>query len=461
MFGVVKRGKMELYGLSILQGDNRMCISRRILFLAVFVLIIMSSGCVSEPVSSLPGNDKVEVDLALASYDPEVPGWSAVIEAANKKLAPQNIEIKINKIPTSTWEPYYQKILTLIASGNAPDIGRIAESYLPILIEKNQIVEVTDKMGQIDKEQYLDGAFSGAAFVDGRVYGLPCGIYTMLLYYNRDLFDEAGVEYPSSDWNNPVTWDEFRSVAAKLTKGDGSDKIFGAHLNLEILMLNQYFMGNGGAPLFDEKGACMLNHPKNAEILDLFGKMYTEDKSLMRPIDAKTVGYGDMFRAGKVGMMVEGTWFHYKAKNIKQFEAGIAAIPSNTGRSVCTNFIDSWVIFNGSKHENEAWEALKAIISKEAFDALAPHSVGGIPITKSTIEQYKENIVGEHFDKYGKSAFIESINHTVQASYSVNINYFTRDWNYLLESYSLGGITTGEFIERGMEVISEGNMINN
>lgn len=434
---------------------------KRILFLAVLVLMIMSAGCVSESVSSLPGNEKVEVDLALASYDPEVPGWSAVIESANKKLAPQNIEIKINKIPTSTWEPYYQKILTLMASGNAPDIGRIAESYLPILIEKNQIIEVTDRMGEIDKTQYLDNAFSGAAFVGDKVYGLPCGIYTMLLYYNKNLFDEAGLEYPSSDWNNPITWNEFREMAAKLTKGDGSDKIFGAHLNLEILMLNQYFVGNGGVPLFDEKGECMLNHPKNAEILDLFGKMYTEDRSLMRPIDAKTVGYGDMFRAGKVGMMVEGTWFHYKAKNIKQFEAGIAAIPSNTGESVSTTFIDSWVIFNGSKHVNEAWEALKAIISQEAFDALAPHSVGGIPITKNTIEQFKDIIAGKQFDYYDKSAFIMSINHTVPASYSVNINYFTRDWNYLLESYSSGGITTEDFITRGMELISEGNMKNN
>lgn len=438
-----------------------MSISKRILFAAVFAMIVLSAGCVSEPVTYLPEADKIEVDLALASYEPEVPGWSAVIEEANKKLAPKNIEIKINKIPTNTWEPYYQKILTLIASGNAPDIGRIAESYLPILIEKDQIVEITDRMGQIDKGQYLEGAFSGAAFVDDRVYGLPCGIYTMLLYYNKDLFDEAGVEYPSGNWYNPMTWDEFRDKASKLTKGGGSDKIFGAHLNLEILMLNQYFMGNGGAVLFDENGTCMLDHPKNVEIFDLFGKMYTDDKSLMRPIDAKTVGYADMFRAGKVGMMVEGTWFHYKAKSIKQFEAGIAAIPSNTGRSVSTSFVDSWVIFNGSKHENEAWEALKSIISQEAFDSLAPNSVGGIPITKSTIEKYKDNIVGPHFDDYDRNTFIESINHTVQASYSVNINYFTRDWNYLLESYSLGGINTEEFIKRGMEVITEGNMKNN
>jgi ABC-type glycerol-3-phosphate transport system substrate-binding protein len=401
-------------------------------------------------------SEKVEISLALAAYEPEVPGWNAVVEAANKKLEGRNIVIRVNKIPTSTWEPYYQKILTLMAAGSPPDIGRIAESYLPVLIQKDRIVDLTDKIGEIDRSQYVDGAFKGAANPSGRTFGVPCGIYTMLLYYNKDLFDQAGLSYPSGDWEHPMTWREFRTTALTLTRGDGADKIYGAHLNLGLLMLNQYFVSNSGKPLYDDAGNCTLSDAHNMEIFDLFGKMYVEDKSLMRPVDAKTVGYQDMFRAGKVAMMAEGTWFHYSARKIAAFRPGIAAIPSNMGKSATTGFIDSWVIYKGTSHEAEAWEALKAIISKEAFDALAPYGVGGIPAAKSTLRM-KDQLVGGRFDAADKDIFIESIRHMVGASYSVDINEHTQDWNYILEQFASGKLTTDEFIARESETISKKN----
>jgi ABC-type glycerol-3-phosphate transport system substrate-binding protein len=176
----------------------------------------------------------------------------------------------------------------------------------------------------------------------------------------------------------------------------------------------------------------------------------------MRPVDAKTVGYQDMFRAGKVAMMAEGTWFHYSARKIAAFRPGIAAIPSNTGKSATTGFIDSWVIYKGTSHEAEAWEALKAIISKEAFDALAPYGVGGIPATKSTLRM-KDQLVGGRFDAADKDIFIESIRHMVGASYSVDINEHTQDWNYILEQFAAGKLTTDEFIARESETISKKN----
>lgn len=441
-----------------------------ILIVTISALILSDTGCTpatqfedSSSSDSDTNNTKnstytTYIDLALAAYYPELPGWNAVIEAANKKLTANNITIKTNKIPTSTWEPYYQKVLTLIASGNGPDIGRIAESYMPILIQKNQVKEITPRLTEIDTEKYFDNAFKGAAFTNGKAYGVPCGVYTMLLYYNKDLFDQAGLEYPSADWNNPITWNRFREYARKLTNGEGSNKVFGAHVNLGILMLNQYFISNNGKRLFDSIGSSTLHYIKNSEILDMFGCMYRDDKTLLRPVDAKFIGAGDYFRAGRIAMMIEGTWFHSSAKDISCFEPGIAAIPSNTGKSVTTSFVDSWVIYSGTKHENESWEALKAIISKESFDALAPNGVGGIPATKATVEEFNENMIGSKFDKVSQRAFIDSMDHTVSASYSININDFTQDWNYLVEQYSSGKLSTGEFLAKATDTIRKGNV---
>jgi len=87
--------------------------------------------------------------------------------------------------------------------------------------------------------------------------------------------------------------------------------------------------------------------------------------------------------------------------------------------------------------------------------------VGGIPAAGSTVKEFKDQMVGSQFDAADKKTFVESIQHTVGASYSVNINEITQDWNYILEQYSSGKLTTTEFIEKESGVINRGNSIKN
>ena len=60
---------------------------------------------------------------------------------------------------------------------------------------------------------------------NGKTYSLPYRNDWYVLYYNKDLFDAAGVEYPSND----MTWEEYYDLAAKMTSGEGSSKVYGSH----------------------------------------------------------------------------------------------------------------------------------------------------------------------------------------------------------------------------------------
>lgn len=187
-------------------------------------------GGTAEPAAdskTADAGEKVEISFSMAAYSNEVDGWTAMIDEANRQLEAEgkNIAIKINKVPCTGWPEYYQKVITQMAGGSAPDIGRIAESYMPMLINKGQVVDLTDYMADdFDMSQYYEKTFENSAFVDGRYYGLPSGLNYYLVYYNKDMFDAAGLEYPSADWNKASSFEEYKNMAKALTGGGGRNK---------------------------------------------------------------------------------------------------------------------------------------------------------------------------------------------------------------------------------------------
>ena len=172
----------------------------------------------------------VEITFSVMNSTNELHGWTAMVEAANKKLAAEgsNVSIKIVKEAAADWPEYYQKIVTQMAAGKAPDIARIANSFMPTVVNKGQAVDITSYVEKdLNLEDYFEESLKGANYVDGKYYGLPSGIYYMLMYYNKDLFDAAGLPYPSTDWNSSITFDKTEETAKALTVGSGATKQFG------------------------------------------------------------------------------------------------------------------------------------------------------------------------------------------------------------------------------------------
>jgi multiple sugar transport system substrate-binding protein len=163
----------------------------------------------------------VEIVLPLLGFATELEGWTASVDAANELLADQNIRIVVQNVPVTDWNEYYQRAVSQIAAGQPIDIGRLAESHMPTAIRDGVAMDITDRLDDLNMDDYFQAAFFSAAYQDERYYGIPSGIYYMVMYYNRDLFDAAGLDYPSADWENAITFDQVREYAAALTTGRG------------------------------------------------------------------------------------------------------------------------------------------------------------------------------------------------------------------------------------------------
>jgi len=400
--------------------------------------------------------EPVTINFAMIAFANEIPGWTEMVNSANEILVPQKISIEIKKIPAKGWPEYYQKVVTQMAAGKGPDIGRIAESHLPQLISNEHVVDITKYLDSLDMSLYFEASFNNSAYSDEKYFGVPSGIYYMLMYYNKDLFDAAGLSYPSSDWSNPISFEETREISKKLTTGEGANKKFGFSAGPYMGFMGMYSMSNDGQNVFYEDGTCALGSTETREVYKWFDSMLKTDYSMPRPTDTKIMGAMDMFKAGRVGMIVDGTWWHSSIKNdIKDFKVGIAAVPAGKGTAYSSMFVDSFIMFAGTKHEEEAWEAIKAIISKDGFDALAATGVGGLPIVRSTLEELKNTMIGDVFTEEDKQSFISGLDYTLSVPYNNKYQALDQLINASMDEWLLDIIPVDDFVDKIVKLVDE------
>jgi ABC-type glycerol-3-phosphate transport system substrate-binding protein len=389
----------------------------------------------------------VEVTFGFHDTQVERPWYTAQIDAANKLLAPKNIRIKGVPIP-GDWSQYHQKFLAQLAAGRAPDILNIAESEMPDIITKGQALEITDYVNQLDKSKYFESTFQSAGAQDGKYFGLPSSLYYLVMYFNKDLFDKAGVPYPSQDWNNAWTFEQTADAAKQLTQGEGGNKTFGFAAGPYMGYMGMYSKANGGTGVYNADHSCALTEPAAIEVYKWFDTLLRVDKSMPTPQDQAVIGGFDLFKAGRIGMFVDGNWFQPPMNEINNFKVGIAALPRGKGDAFTTMFVNNWFISKGTKNPEAAIAALDALFSKESWEALAEQGGGGIPVHREVYEAYKDKLLGPQFTAEDRQAFVEAIDHVLALPYDEKYAEVDNKVNATLSEWLSGDITSEQYAER-------------
>ncbi|MBO0993129.1 ABC transporter substrate-binding protein [Bacillus sp. SD088] len=384
--------------------------------------MIIIAGCSSDT-SNLEGkkgkDGVVQLRMSIVAGTEEIPGWQGIVDAFNKSHS--DIQIKLERLPGS-WDEYNQKMTAQIAAGDPPDIGRIGVAGMPMYSSKGQLEDLTPFIDKLNRDDYFDSVF--APYKDGKIYGAPIGIYTMGMFYNKNLFDEAGIAHPPSDWENAWTWEEFRTAAEKLKKGSGANKQFGAYVGFNPERSIQYLWSNGGGLINDDLTKSIINSQESKEALT-FLQGLVQDGISPTPAETETMPTDQLFKTGRLGMIAEGQWMMPSFAEIDSFEWGVAPIPTAVkGNAVTPNFIDSYVIYKGSKHVEEAWEAIQFFLSEEAQNILVDHGLGGIPTLRSVAADREEDMFNP-LSKEEKEVWFQSV------EYSRPIP-FTTNWNEIM-----------------------------
>lgn len=229
----------------------------------------------------------------------------------------ENPDITV-EVTTLPYGDYGTALQTDLAAGTVSDVFDIEYSNYAAY-QANGVLAPLEVANPEAYRQSLLEAYS----TDGTSYALPSSFSDVVLYYNADLFDAAGLEYPNSDW----TWADEKAAAEALT--DQAAGVWGDHQPISFYEYYKVLAQNGGQFLNDDKTAVAFNTPEGIEAAEwLVNKSGT-----VMPTIEQGQGTADfdtnLFKDGKLAMLHTGIWVFGAVADVP-FNWDIAVEPGNT-----------------------------------------------------------------------------------------------------------------------------------
>jgi len=311
--------------------------------------------------------EKPAVKIAVWGGTDEV-GMLAKIVDEWQKEHPEAVA-KIEHTPAGS---YTNKILIRIAGGTAPDV---------MFVEANIFVNFWAMDAFMDLKPFIDKdpSFNLSDFfpemidrftVDGKLYCIPRDTAPFAcVYYNKKLFDEAGIPYPADNWN----WDDLLDKAKKLTKRTGDGKI--AQYGFYGWTWQNFVYSNGGNIVDDVQNPkeFMLDRKEAIEGIKFYADLINVHKVSPGPSEFGNLGMGaqQLFMSGKLAMYQSGFWESTVFKSIKDFDWDVAMFPKGpTGIRRFGTGGSGYCILKSTKYPELAWEIVKLLASEKAQIAL-------------------------------------------------------------------------------------------
>ncbi len=369
--------------------------------LAFLVISVMLVGLLVVP-SAMAAKVKIVVGEGGTVYGIEM------MKLIKEAFEAQNPDIEMEHQPlVGDW---VQKVTAQMVAGNAPDVMMGFGDFYQDWAQRGQFLWLNDLIEKYMTEEELNDFYPTqyAAFAVGdKQFGLPKYAGTVGLYYNMEMFDGAGVPYPTDEW----TWDDLIDASKKLTKADESGKKYqwGFQVQPYLDRFAYWIWQNGGLihPEEEVVGSKLLID--QAPAVEALQVQY--DMTWTWEISPKSADMGEQnvwttFPVGKTAMQYNGSWdipwlletaeFEWDAQHLAKGKAGRATMFGTDGYS----------IYARTKHPEEAWKVLYHIVSPEAnrirmeVRALQPARI-------SIAREYETDSAGAKADKNVK-IFVEA-----------------------------------------------------
>jgi multiple sugar transport system substrate-binding protein len=307
------------------------------------------------------GGPEATIEYAIWGDPTELKNQQAIVDAFH--AAQPKITVKVT---VSDWDTYWDKLQTGLAGGAAPDVFAMDGPLFPDYAGREVLLDLTPL---VQRDGYDVAALEANAVkdfmtADGKQLGLPRDLNVIALFYNKDLFDKAGVAYPDATWD----WAKLVSVGKQLTVDTNKDKKpdqWG--LYTETTDMENYWSSlvwqNGGDILSADGKSIVLDQPAATGGLQFLQDLIWKEKVLPEPaLFAET---GDAFEQGKAAMEVNGSWL-VATHDAAGLKFGIAPLPKGpAGKATSVNPTGA-VISKATKSPDAAWEFVKYLAGAEA-----------------------------------------------------------------------------------------------
>lgn len=352
------------------------------------MMITMLAGCTSKPAqeAAAPAAEektdtaKTEEAPAAAETEPEetleettiyVPHWDSSVGFCYDLIAGFEAEypnIKVELIDIAGAE-YNNKLNIMLNGGNECDVVWVKDPDITASIaQKGQLEDLTP---YIEKDGIDLSLYNGsdALNIDGKQVGMPISTGFYVLYYNKDIFDAANIEYPSND----MTWAEFEELAGKLTSGSGNEKIYGAFLHTWQACVQNWAVQDGKNTILNTDYSFMKPYYEMALRMQEAGTIM--DYSTLK---TGNIHYSSPFAQGTVAMLPMGSWFiATMIQKVNEGEStvnwGVATLPHPEGMEA-GNTVGSTTpigINSASKNKEAAWKFVSYVCGEKGAQIIA------------------------------------------------------------------------------------------
>jgi multiple sugar transport system substrate-binding protein len=276
----------------------------------------------------------------------------------------ENVEVEIVLITGARDESQ----TVMIAGGNPPDVLYFNEWFQYPFMQKGVTMPL-DSFIERDGYSFDDIVPEAVELCryKGQMMAMPFEVTPLTIVYNKSLFDEAGIPYPPTSWDDPEwTWDKLIEVAKQLTNPDTGTYGFSIENWMYPSILYQY----GGNVLSNSKEIqpdtrCVINSPEAAQAFQLMVDLRDVHGVSPSAASSQELGGFDRFMSGRVAMYCYGRWLNV-FRTITDFEWDTAPLPHVEGREPATQmFTLNYSLYANTPNAEVGWEFLKFLLTPE------------------------------------------------------------------------------------------------
>lgn len=314
-------------------------------------------------------------------------------------------------------------------AGNAADVFQGCCGFFPAWAQDGYVLDIT-KYVQTDLDKAVVADWDPAqykAFFDssGRQYGVPKYQGTLVLYYNKDIFDQYKVAYPDASW----THEDYLAAMKRLTRdtnGDGTTDIWGSMIDIGWDRLQVHINAWGGH-IVDPKDEtkCDIDSPQALAALEWVRARMWDDKVMATFTDVNNVGTQAAFSEGKLAMVEDGSWALKGILEHSNFRIGVAPIPAGPAGRVTLSTTDGFGIYSRTQHPREAWELVKFLVGREYGLAMAEANL--LQPARLSLMADWQGFVKQQYPKKAKGMDLDVFAAPHREGYSVVQEVFARN----------------------------------
>lgn len=355
------------------------------------------------------------IQLRYQSREPErAAGIAELWDEFYPQFRENNPNVEVEFLPDPGGDNRREGALSAMVAGNAPDLTEWCCQNSTFFMQKGETLDlqafIDRDADEVDIDDYYEAQFDPWN-IDGNIHLMPRFTGTQAIYYNKDMFDERGVEYPPSEWG-AWDWEDYTAMLGKFADSEAEPQVWGtSNYGLNANWLSQYWIRGFGGNMVDpeDNTRCALSDPEAIDAMEWMRSIIHDDQLFAYGADIG-MGVVELFLGQRIALMEIGPWNLGVQADGATFRWDVAPMPDGPAGPTTHQSVDGTMIWKGTEHPEEAWALMKWLTSP-MYGRLYITFAQKQPSRKSLLPEYAEimQAANEAYADISLNVFTDSV----------------------------------------------------